>query len=752
MYELIITEKPSAAKKIAEALADGKAIREGKDGVYFYKLTHGKKDIIVSCAVGHLYGLAEKKDTKRKEIPAFSIEWVPAYDVSKGSAHTRKYLTAIKKLALDASEFTIATDYDVEGEVIGLNIIRYACKRKDAARMKFSTLTRDELREAYANKSRRLDWGQAKAGETRHFLDWYNGINYSRALTAAIKKAGAYKLMSTGRVQGPALKIIVEREKDIQKFRPEPFWQIELNGEAKKGTIAAWHEKDKFWKEDDAAKVMQSVKGKKEGTAKSVDAKQFKHAPPNPFDLTSLQIESYRCHGISPKDTLAIAQELYTGGFISYPRTSSNQLPAAIGYRKILTQIARNSHYAALANALLKEAGLTPNNGSKTDAAHPAIYPTGIIPDVAGREHKLYDLIVRRFLATFAKPATRETVTITIEVNNEYFIAKGTRTLDMAWHEYYRPYVRLDEVELPKVAEGDAIAIKKITKHQKETQPPKRYTPASIIKELEKLNLGTKATRAEIIDTLFKRGYVDGKTIEATQLGIRTIETLAEHCPKIIDEALTSHFEEEMEKIRESTTDEEKVLADAKKAITEIIRDFKKNELSIGKKLLAANIETRDEQTTLGNCPACKDGKLQIRRGKYGAFAACNRYPECKTTFSLPKSGLSKPAKKACEHCGMPMIVLIRQRKKPQELCVNQDCPSKKIEGEAGKELRDIEKGKVEKECPECKEGKLVVRNSIYGKFLGCERFPKCRHTESIAEGPLKEDFKEKGKDRKKSK
>src|SRR3989338_852299 len=230
MYELIICEKPAAANKIAEALADGKAIKENYQGVPYYKLTHGKKDIVVACAVGHLYGLSEKVK-KGWIFPVFDIEWQPVSENSKGAAFTKKYLNTIKKLAKDANEFTVATDFDQEGEVIGLNIIRYLCKKKDANRMKFSTLTKDELRESYKNKSKHIEWGQAESGEARHFLDFYNGINYSRALTAAIKSTGAFKIMSTGRVQGPALKIIVDREREIRAFVPKPFWQIQLNGE-----------------------------------------------------------------------------------------------------------------------------------------------------------------------------------------------------------------------------------------------------------------------------------------------------------------------------------------------------------------------------------------------------------------------------------------------------------------------------------------------------------------------------------------
>jgi len=712
-YELIITEKPSAANKIATALDDGKPVKENLNGVPYYKVTHGNQDIVVACAVGHLYGL-EEKEKKGWVFPVFDIEWKP--NDTKKNNFSKKYLSAIKKLAKDATEFTVATDFDVEGEVIGLNVITLACKQKDANRMKFSTLTKPDLVKAYEEKRKTLEWGQANAGETRHFLDWYTGINYSRALTAAYKSTGGFKILSIGRVQGPALKVIVDREKEIKAFKPVPYWQIELNAE----TLEAWHQEDKFWEKNKAEEVMKKVKGEKEGTIIKTEKKSFQQQPPFPFDLTSLQVEAYKVFKIQPKETLSHAQELYTAGHISYPRTSSQQLPKAIGYEKILKALANQDVYAEHCKNLLKTK-LEPNNGKKTDPAHPAIYPTGTVPEAAERTLKIYDLIARRFMATFAEPATRETAKIHIDVKKEIFIAKGTRTVEPGWFTYYGKYVMLQEEELPEVKEKDIIKIKKITNHSKETQPPKRYTPASIIKDLEKKNLGTKATRASIVDTLFLRHYVHGtKSIEATELGIRTVNTLEKFCPKILDEEMTRHFEVEMEQIRENKKKKEDVLNEAKGAITKIVDDFKKNEKAIGEELKSAHIETRDALTTLGQCPKCKKGDLQIRKGKYGAFVACNQYPDCKTTFSLPSNAKLTPSKKACEVCSFPMITAQKRGKRPMDFCLNPDCKSKDIE--------EVE----EKPCPTCKEGKIILRKSLYGAFYGCDQYPKCKYTEQI--------------------
>ncbi len=718
MVELIITEKPNAAKKIADALADDKA-HKGGSGAPYYELTHKGKKIIVACAVGHLYGLAEKVKTKGFQYPVFDIQWVPTSDVSRSAAFSKKYLDEIKSLAKKADSFTVATDYDVEGEVIGLNIVKYACNQKDAHRMKFSTLTKEDLVEAYAKAMPHLDWGQAEAGETRHFLDYYYGINFSRALTSAIKTSGMFKILSTGRVQGPALKTIVDREKEILAFKPVPFWQIELVGDHKQKPVSAWHKEDKFWDKPKADAIYAKVKDEKKVEVTSLVKKQFQQHPPTPFDLTTLQTESYRCFGISPRFTLDIAQDLYTSGYISYPRTSSQQLPPALGFNKIFNSLKREDMYEALVNKLLKKGTLVPHNGLKTDPAHPAIYPTGVLPKrLDDRPAKVYDLIVKRFLATFSDPATRETMTVELNAKNEPFIAAGTTTVVKGWHEFYAPYVPFGEDELPPMEKGDTVTVKEFTLHTKETQPPKRYTEASIIKELEKRNLGTKATRANIIETLYERNYITGKAIQATELGIHITDVLEKNVPEIVDENLTKKFEDEMDQIREHKAKGPLILEDARKLLIKILAAFKTKEKEIGEGLKVTFQDTRTSLTRVGKCPKCVNGHLVLRKGKFGKFIACDTYPECKTTFKLPTNGLTQVTDKICDVCTHPIILIIKKAKKPQEVCINTDCPKKYVD------LSKI----VGQSCPKCLIGKLLVRKSVYGQFVACDQFPKCRY------------------------
>lgn len=719
MYQLIITEKPSSSLKIANALADNKVTKKKTKKITYYELTHKGKKIVVVCAVGHLYNLAEK-DKKKWHYPIFDIEWKESYKINKASSFTKEYLDLIKKLTQKADSFIVATDFDVEGEVIGLNIVRFACNKKDANRMKYSTLTKDELIDSYENRSKHLDWGQAHAGETRHYLDYYYGVNLSRALTLAIKHAtNGFKIMSSGRVQGPALKILADREKKIRSFKSEPFWEVELIAKE----LSAFHKKGKIKKKEEATSIIKKTKGKAAIISKLKKTQQ-KQYPPNPFDLTSLQLEAHKTMGLTPKRTLQIAQSLYLDSLISYPRTSSNQLPPSLNYKKIIQRIGKQSKYKKLADELLQKE-LIPNNGKKTDAAHPAIYPTGEFPKkLTGQEFKLYDLIVKRTLATFSIDAIRETMSIEIDCNKEIFSTKGTKTVKPGWHKFYEPFLRLKEEELPELKENQELKVKQIKLHEKETQPPKRYTAASIIKELEKRNLGTKATRAAIVDALYERDYVEEKSMEVTELGLKTVDTLKKYSPDVLDENLTRHFEEEMEKIRSGKKKPDTVVSKAKQVLTKILANFKKHEEKIGKALSEANRETRRKASRIGDCPVCKKGELRILRGKYGTFVACSDYPECKTTFSLPHSGLIKSADKVCDKCNFPKILVIKKGKRPQELCINPDCPSKAIDKKLLKEKR---------KCPKCGT-QLVIKKSAYGSFFACPGYPKCRHIEPIQE------------------
>src|SRR3989344_7465032 len=331
MTTLIITEKPSQAKKIAESLADGKLTQKKyQNTVNYYEITHDKESIIVVCAVGHLYNLDEIKK-QGWTYPVFNIEWKEAHEISKSSKFTKKYLDAIKALAKTSNKFVVACDLDLEGELIGYNILRFACKQKDAKRMEFSTMTKEDLLNAFDNPKPHVDFPLFESGETRHYLDFFYGISLSRALTLSIKKAGSFKLMSIGRVQGPTLDILAKKELEIKKFKPEPFWEIELITDK----LSAFHKRGQIKDKKEAQEILKKTNNKP-AIIESIKKTKKIQKPPYPFDLTSLQLESYKKLGFTPKQTLQLAQNLYIKGFISYPRTSSQKLPLSLGYKKIL--------------------------------------------------------------------------------------------------------------------------------------------------------------------------------------------------------------------------------------------------------------------------------------------------------------------------------------------------------------------------------------------------------------------------------
>jgi DNA topoisomerase I len=685
---LIITEKPQAASKISAALSNGKARQtKASAGVYFYEFNKEGENIIVACAVGHLFSLSQ--DIKGTTYPIYDISWKPNSEVRKKD-FTRKYYTAISKLVKRAKQLIVATDYDTEGEVIGYNVVRFIAGQKDAKRMKFSSLTKPDLEKAYANAEPTLDWGQALGGETRHYIDWFYGINLSRALMNAIKTTGKFKIMSIGRVQGPALNLIVNKEKEIKAFKPEPFWKVFLDVHEKADPNNKL--KVKYLKDIKDKTELENFKDldNKEAEASTKKTQQILQ-PPAPFDLTTLQTEAYKFFSLTPSKTLQVAQHLYLAGVISYPRTSSQKIPEAINPKQILKRLKENSDYKKAINLTTRS---QPIEGKKSDPAHPSIYPTGEFQMLSGDDKKIYDLITRRFISCFCEDAEIEYKTITIEINNLKFKAKGLEVIKRAWMEVYK--TKLKEQELQDM-NGIAI-IDKTTIEQDETKPPKRFSPASIVRELEKRGLGTKATRANILETLYKRGYViDNKSIKATSLGISLIESLEKHSPIIIDEQLTRTIEKDMEemsneKLKTKLQDmQKKVLQDSKTALDKISKDFHKDEKLIGQELVVAREKAWKQEAienSLQQCPVCKQAKLMIRYSpKYKrSFVGCTGYPKCTTTYTLPPNGVIKKANKQCEHCNFPMLMRLSKGKRPWIFCFNPNCKSRQEQEQRQKE------------------------------------------------------------------
>jgi len=691
----IICEKPSAAAKIATALAEEKVAKKELNGAPYYEFKRDGKQVIVSSALGHLFTL--KNLRPMKEYPVYDVDWMPTYKVDKKAARTKPFVEAIQELSKGADEFISATDYDTEGAVIGYNVLKFLCGEdsiKHAKRMKFSTLTTQDLCRAYDNPLPKLDFELIDSGIARHVLDWYWGMNISKAMSAAVESARQrFAKLSAGRVQTPTLRVLVEREREIKAFKPEPFWVISLLFELDGQEVVAEHATPRFFDKREAEKVRDICKDKK-AKVSSIQVRQYQQHPPIPFDLGALQAEAYRCFGYTPMRTQQIAQQLYDAAYISYPRTSNQKFPPTIDLAAILKHLRGISTYKKLIDTLLEQPVLVPTEGTKTDPAHPPIHPTGERPKrLIGPQQRLYDLIVRRFLSIFGKPALKESVRVELDINGQPFYIRGRRILDEGWLTYYGPYGAIEEVTLPKLSEGQQLTPEELRFEEKETQPPPRYNPASIVKVMEEKNLGTKATRAPILQTLYERGYIFGNQIVVTDIGMEVVDSLSKHCPEIVSEELTAHFESEMEKIQEGKTSKDNVIAEAREKLDEMLGKFKKEQDDIGKNLGDAYAETKRKQRVLGACEKC-GGELRVivSRATHKRFAGCSNYPNCKNAFPLPQAGFIVSLDKECEHCAAPMIQVNRAGMRPYRMCLEPKCESKKDWGKKKKAASKIRK------------------------------------------------------------
>jgi DNA topoisomerase-1 len=683
-YTLIVTEKPDAAKRIAQALdSQGKPKNFRENGVPYFVAQRDRKLVVVP-AIGHLYTIVQEKG-KRSNYPVFDFKWAPRHLAERGAKNIRNWVETFSKLSNKADEFMSACDYDIEGSLIGYCILKYACGNKEASakRMKFSTLMKSELEQAYEEPLQHLDFALIEAGRTRHEVDWLYGINLSRALTLATHHwSGRYSTLSTGRVQGPTLQFLTAREKTIRSFVPTPYWEIAAEAEILNSVVEAQYERKRIETRAEADAVVQAC-ANKTGEIKDVDVRKVHQKPLVPFNVGALQREAYSLFGYTPRRTLAIAQRLYLNALISYPRTSSQKLPPIIGYKKILSSLKRKREYSKLATSLLEKRELKPREGAKDDPAHPAVYPTGNLPEkpLSAPEKKIWDLIVRRFMAVFGEPALKESLKARLEVNGHSFFLRGRRILKQGWMEYYKPYIRAEEVLLPPIKEGDTARLRKVTREDKLTCPPPRYNPSSLLKKMEELGIGTKATRADIIQTLYNRKYVRDERITVTELGFDVIEILGRYAPDVTSAQLTQELEAKMEKIQNSSMKRENVIAEVVEQLKPQLQRFKENEECIGEALSKATKKAQAQERIVGKCPNCGTGDLTIiySRTTKKRFIGCSNYFKglCKTSFPLPQRGTVKPSRSRCKACGWPKVLVWLRGRKPWNLCFNPDCSSK---------------------------------------------------------------------------
>ncbi len=682
-HTLIITEKPDAAQQIAKALdQEGKPEKMEENGVPYFLAQRNRKLVVVP-ALGHLYTVVNEWG-RRNYYPVFSFKWAPRYLAERGAKRTRAWIETISKLASDAEEFVNACDYDLEGSLIGYCILKYACEKKERAakRMKFSTLMKSELEKAYEEPLSQLDFANIEAAKTRHETDWLYGVNLSRALTLAARRwSGVYSTLSTGRVQGPTLKFLSEREKAIRSFVPTPYWEIRAEVEIKNFIYEAEYERRRIEKRTEAEAIVRACTARN-GEIKKVETKTFQQKPNIPFNIGGLQTEAYNLFGYNPRRTLDIAQRLYIEALISYPRTNSQKLPTTINCKNILKSLSRETAYKELALELLKKKELEPREGAKKDSAHPAIFPTGNLPKkfLSEPEKRLWDLVVKRFMAIFGETAVRQSVRAGLEVNGHNFFLRSRKILKEGWMRFYRPYVKAEEMLLPPITKGESVRLKRVIRVDKFVNPPPRYNPSSLLRRMEELGIGTKATRADIIETLYSRRYIVEERIMVTDLGFDIINILNKYAPGVISVKLTQELERKMEKIQSNREKRENILLDAVEQLKLQLEHFKEKEEQIGEMLSNAINRARVQERIVGNCPVCGTGNLIIlySRKTKKRFVGCSNYFKgiCKTSFPLPQRGTAKPMRKDCPSCGWPMVQA-QWGRNPWSLCFNPNCPLK---------------------------------------------------------------------------
>ena len=587
---IIVAEKPKAARRIVEALSYKIRPRLYRsNGVPYWILRSTALELYIVPSAGHLFGL----HTTKRGYPIFTYEWRPLYEIDRRSSFTRKFINLLSKVCREANYYINACDYDIEGSVIGYMIIKNFGNPHKSLRAKFSSLTPYELRKAFTQLTD-LDWNMIEAGLCRHELDWIWGINVSRALMDSIKTVSGKRLiLSAGRVQTPTLKYVVENEIERYLFIPLPQYSISATIIVDGERYTLEYKGDSIETRNEAEALVKSIKDKK--YLKVVDYKEeyWNINPLPPFNLGDLQAEAARIYGFSPYKTQSIAEQLYLNAYISYPRTNSQKLPKDLNYKNILNNIAKIYQYNSLVKQLLAETKgvLKPIEGLKEDPAHPAIYPTGIIPKgLKSDEQKIYDLIVRRFLAVFAskakivhKIAYFKPLSHGPEI---LFTLAGKEIVEEGWYKYY-PFHKPSEKYIPKFKIGQLVSLYRVSVRRSYTKPPDKLSKIRILKWMENSQIGTEATRARIIEILFNRKYLvsKGSKVDVTDLGLAVIEVLDEYFNELTSVDLTRKFETYMEQIRFGRISRDKVIMEARDTLEKLIREFNARKKEVGLKL-----------------------------------------------------------------------------------------------------------------------------------------------------------------------
>lgn len=671
--KVIISEKEIAAKRIAVILS-GNVVKEEKiNGIPVHRIKHQGED----CAVIGLKGHILQVDFPKEYSNWFKVDPAELIDapIDKTPIH-KTIVQALKKLADTVDEIIIATDFDREGELIGYDawqVIDEKNKIATVKRARFSAITPVDINQAFS-KPGKIDLNLAFAGRARQDIDLVWGAVLTRFISLASYQVKD-KFLSVGRVQTPTLTLIVDREMEILSFVPEPYWVINLKLKTADGVeFEATHKKKKFLKKEEAEKVFSKIG--ETGTVIDVTESIRKVAPPAPFNTTGL-IVAANSIGFSAVKTITVAESLYMNGFISYPRTDNTVYPNSLNLRETTKILEQVPAFKTAALEVARQEKISPSRGNKKSTDHPPIYPTAPAQKAALSEDdwKLYELVSRRFLATLLPAAELKSVSASIDVGGEIFIANGSNIIKANWIAHY-PYYKHEDVFIPELSKSQILKVLDKEFLDKQTKPPGRFSQGKLVEKMEELGLGTKSTRHTIIQTLVNRGYAKSNPLIPSEKGIAVIKMLKKHAERISTPDMTAELEQDMDGIANGSETKDEVVEKSKKMLKEVMASLAK-----GKEEISTEIKKAvNEDNVVGKCmdPGCS-GNLIIRisRKSKKRFIGCNAYPGCTKTFSLPQLGLALTTKDACKHCGFPVVRIITKGRKPWDLCINSECTGK---------------------------------------------------------------------------
>ncbi|MCX6650991.1 MAG: DNA topoisomerase I [Methanomassiliicoccales archaeon] len=705
MKRLVISEKSNAAARVATILSDGSAKRKSVHGVQVFNFERGEDEFFVVGLRGHIIELDYPPEFNEwsKVDPAELVRTAPAKRVT-----ALNILHTLSELAQECDEVIIATDFDREGELIGLETVNHLDKKpQNVRRVRFSALTKYEIENAFKQLTD-PDHRLAESAETRQIIDLAWGAVLTRFISLASSQMGK-NFLSVGRVQSPTLTLIVDRHRTISEFVPEPYWTVSAKME-KGHEFFGNHQANPF-KDEKLAQTARQKADCGSGKVVSMERKEKDEYPPAPFNTTSMLSEANKM-GLSPSMAMKIAEDLYTSGYISYPRTDNTVYPRSLGLRNILEKL-RKSDLGKEAEEILVQEQIRPSRGRVETTDHPPIYPTEAASkkDLKGAKWTLYELVTRRFLATLAPSARSESAKCVLDLGGEPFQADGYRLLYPGWRKYYL-YWRVTEVLLPDLKADDLVAVKEVGCEHKETKPPARYSQGALLQEMERLGLGTKSTRHDIIQKLYDRKYVDGNDLIPTLSGVAVVSALEKHAKIVTESRMTAQLEKDMDDIANGGSTQAEVVEESQDMLEDIVKVMTEHRKEIGDEIHKA----LQEQRFIGECPKCGKDLRIIRTHKGSEFIGCSGYPECNVTYPKPGGALVQPSDEKCETCKLPMVRVIRRGSPVKVQCIDPDCQSNQGKDSVG-------------DCPVCGKELRILYSRAGKRFIGCSGYPECKRT-----------------------